>query len=134
MSFIGYIFLIMFVYYVNSLLRSPAKLLKIFFPKKSSKKSPKNNGKYEYNNPELRRPNRLHKFKLGKIIIKDMIKENFLKDSDIFVHSLENYMLWKFKEFSLIEINEKLYQMLHETDKMSYYKNYSKNLGIKISN
>ena len=130
MSFIGYIFLIMFVYYVNSLLKSPAKLLKIFFPKKSSK----NNGKYKYNNPELGRFNRLYKFKLGKAIIKDMIKENFLKDSDIFVHSLENYMLWKFKEFSLKEINEKLYQMLHETDKISYYKNYSKNLGIKINN
>lgn len=126
MSFIGYICLIMFVYYVNSLLKSPAKLIKIFFPKKSSKKD----SKYKYNNPELGR------FKLSKLTIKNMLKSKFIYSSDPylpyikykenFMLGLENYLLYKFPTANINEINRKLKQL--SEDNLNYWLDDTKSL------
>ena len=125
MSFIGYIFLIMFVYYVNSLLKSPAKLIKIFFPKKSAK-----NNKFRYKNPELGR------FKLSKITIKSMLKGKFIyasdpylpykKYKDNFMLGLENYLLYKFPTADINEINRKLKQLSEEN--LNYWLDDAKSL------
>ena len=111
---VSYIVIAILLYIANSFLKNPKRLLNLIF---KNKRLSKKKMKYAYKNLELGR------FKLSKIVIKNMLKSNFIYPSDPYLSyekyrknftlGLENYMLYKFPTADLKEINMKLNQIIN---------------------
>ena len=111
---IGYVITVIVLYYVCSILKSPAKLLRVVKPKRKSIK--KKSTKYQFEDEEL------GKFKLNKLTVKAMLDKKFIYPSDpyqseekykkAFLLGLENYLLYRYPTAKLVEINVKIQQIV----------------------
>jgi hypothetical protein len=130
---IGYVITVILLYFVCSLLKSPAKLLRVVKPKRKSvkKKSTKYQPKTYGEAKEYLANFELEKFSLNKINIKEMLKEGFI--SSILGYSnefyfqfpllLENYFLWKFNKCTLSDITKKKKEIIENKILMEKTKN-----------
>ena len=120
----SFVLIVITLYLVNSLIRNPKKLIAMFKRKKAKAstrvvKPPK----YVYRDIALGR------FKIGKLVIQSMLKGSFMYASDAcllhdqykanFILGLENYMLYRFPNADINEVNKRLNEITN--DNLNYW-------------
>lgn len=117
---------LLFLIFLNDLLRNPKKYLRI-------KKKPYNTSKKISKQKEVKievKPNiksyELRRFRLSRVVGRQLIKHRFLYESDLisphvnrlFAIALGNYMLFRFATADLVEINLTLEKLMKDDEKV----------------